>query len=58
MPEYKPEALQLTKLVEYIEGQMVTPTLVTVISERKKGGKQERMKERKQGGCSKHFVFV
>ena len=50
MPEYKPEALQLTKLVEYIEGQMVTPTLVTVISERKKERRKTRKYERKKAG--------
>jgi hypothetical protein len=42
---------------------MVTPILVTIISGRKKERKKEkgnraRITERKQGGCSKHFVFV
>jgi hypothetical protein len=53
LPEYKPETLQLTKLAEYSEGSMVTPTSVTVISERKEGRKErnrERIKERKQVG--------
>jgi hypothetical protein len=54
LPEYKPETLQLTKLAKYNEGSMVTPTLVMVISERKKErkkqGNRERTKERKQMG--------
>jgi hypothetical protein len=41
LPEYKPETLQLTKLAEYNEGSMVTPNLVTVISERKKETEKE-----------------
>jgi len=45
LPEYKPETLQLTKLAEYNEGSVVTPTLVTVISERKKERRKETEKE-------------
>jgi hypothetical protein len=52
----------LTKLAEYNEGSMVTPTLVMVILERKKERKKETEKEHKKeskwGGCSKHFVFA
>jgi len=58
LSEYKPETLQLTKLAEYNEGSMVTPTLVTVILERKKETEKEYKKESKWGGCSKHFVFA